>query len=660
MRKVILFIGLLSFFAFGLLKPSIEIDGNGKSWDLITKGSLTVPTGDKLTLKSVTVNKLQGTVSSSRLVMSHSTSQLVLENSTLSLDGNYSFTQGSLVVKGDCTITGTAGTLFTFNGHNILIDNSATLRIKNVTFQAAPTSGIRQLVRYGNSKSKLLLKDATFKCNNAPSGLLRSGGFVMVGGGLVIEGSSVVDNTGTSSMHALQLGNGSYSSSDCRLVVCPSSKLTVRNAGIVFKSVGVGSLDLSGGEGTLDVETGANFLIETLVNLDGSTFNFDFLRLAGLSRTTFSSMGTPIDGVHGGNLRGVNWSPDGQYLSGSGAGTYNFKVYSFDGASFISLGNSINIHGGAGSLYSASWHATGLFVAVGGARGTANYTNRFYGFDGTATTSLLGSMFDHGASVVWSVDWSPDGRYLAIGGNSASNVTHRVYSFDGSVTVTLPGCNKDHGSQVRSVNWSPDGKFLAIGGFEGTGGYEIRVYSFDGTGLTELIGCRKDVGVSPLVDPVDSVSWSPDGKYLAVGGQDDADPGPGYDFRVYSFDGSSLTLLDLKDHGVGAFVRTASWSSDGKYLATVGDSGLSTRVYLFDGSSLGLLDDGDHGGGVFSTSWYPDDRYLALGGFAIGGISHRAYPSVYSSSNALAQLQNATLNLGGGAFRLDNIELKGN
>ncbi len=649
MRRVILFVGLFSFFAFGLLKPDIEIDGKGKGWDLITKGSLTVPTGSKLTLKRMVVDNLQGTASSSRLVMHHSTSQLVLENSTLSLDGNYSFTQGSLVVKGDCTITGTEGTLFTFNGHNILIDDDATLRVENVTFQAVPTSRMRQLVRYGNSTSELLLDNATFKCDNAPSALLSSGGMVMVGGNLVIEGSSVVDNTGTSSMHALFLGNGSYSSSDCRLVVRPRSKLTVRNAGIVFKNVGVGSLGLSGGEGTLVVDTSANFLIETQVNLGGSTFNFDFSRLAGVSRNTLSFMGISIDGDHGATVNSVDWRPDGLYLAlgGSvGAGGYTHRVYSFDGTSFSHEIASANIHGA--NVNSVSWNPTGAFFAIGGgqAAGT-NYTHRVYSFDGTETTSLLSSIVGHGANVN-SVDWSPDGRYLAISGSPSSNVTHRVYSFDGTTATTLSACNKDHGTTLLSVAWSPSGRYLAIGGVQSPTNVTHRVYSFDGLGLTELVNSRGNHG-----GIVRSVSWSSDEKYLAIAGFEVSN----VSYRLYSFDGSSLT--EVTNGNVGSF-RVVSWSSNGRYLLLGGDNA-THFIYNFDGSSLILVDDAIHGGQPLSFSWYPDDRFLAIGGDSgTGGFTHRAYPSVYSSSNAVAQFQNVTLNLGGGAFKLDDIELRGN
>lgn len=52
---------------FSLLYSDITIDGKDRNWELLSKESLAVSTGDKLTLKNVTVSKL----SASRLVVHH-------------------------------------------------------------------------------------------------------------------------------------------------------------------------------------------------------------------------------------------------------------------------------------------------------------------------------------------------------------------------------------------------------------------------------------------------------------------------------------------------------------------------------------------------------------------------------------------------------------
>ena len=107
----------------------------------------------------------------------------------------------------------------------------------------------------------------------------------------VIEGSSVIDNASTNTMKAVHLGNGAYSNADCKLKIRPNAKLTVRNAGIVFRNVGTGSLDLAGGRGNLEVDTNANFMLETNVNLQNN-IGWTALMLASINSGKDSTEGT--------------------------------------------------------------------------------------------------------------------------------------------------------------------------------------------------------------------------------------------------------------------------------------------------------------------------------------------------------------------------------
>ena len=58
---------------------------------------------------------------------------------------------------------------------------------------------------------------------------------------------------------------------------------------------------------------------------------------------------------------------------------------------------------------------------------------------------------------VFSVCWSPDGKYLASGSNDGTVIIWDANS--GQRLKTLQG----HSESVNSVSWSPDGKYLASG-----------------------------------------------------------------------------------------------------------------------------------------------------------------------------------------------------
>ena len=83
--------------------------------------------------------------------------------------------------------------------------------------------------------------------------------------------------------------------------------------------------------------------------------------------------------------------------------------------------------------------------------------------------------------------WSPDGRFLAIGGGTPSGIHQHleVYSFDGTSLGLLPGTQVYYNISVYSVKWSPNGRYLAVGSYpSGSPQEELGIYEFDGTSLS--------------------------------------------------------------------------------------------------------------------------------------------------------------------------------
>ena len=334
----------------------------------------------------------------------------------------------------------------------------------------------------------------------------------------------------------------------------------------------------------------------------------------------------------------ANWSPDGQYLAvggqlysaNDGAG-YALQIYSFNrlnntliaGPGALDPSYPIN---GNDFVHSVNWSPDGQYIAVGGqlysANNGAGYALQIYSFDRSSNTLLALSGALSFSDVVLSLNWSPDGQYLAVGGIFSYSL--QIYSFNrlNNTLLAGPGVLNPGSDSTSSVNWSPDGQYVAVGGSLPSVGHSLQIYSFDRSSNRLLAGPGEFDPNPPNSDGVVSVSWSPDGQYLAVGG---VFPSVGYSFQIYNFDRSSNILLAGPEAFKSSFdgIDSISWSSDGQYLVLGGQFfsvGYSLQIYSFDRSSNtlqagpGAFNPNFNDEDIYSADWSPDGQYVAAGG----------------------------------------------
>ena len=191
------------------------------------------------------------------------------------------------------------------------------------------------------------------------------------------------------------------------------------------------------------------------------------------------------------------------------------------------------------------------------------------------------------AREAWTVDYSPDGRFLASGSDDGTMKVWEVAA--GRELFT----SMDHTQTVVRARYSPSGSRLASLCLDGS----LRVWEIStATGLP--------VGEPRLVDEhrkARSLTWSPDGRMIATGGNDG---------EVFLWDADSLQIRHrFQDHD--ATIRQIMFLDEDRTLLTVSNA---SSVCLRDLTQKDrVVHKWNEALDVYSVALLPDGETLVLG-----------------------------------------------
>ena len=196
------------------------------------------------------------------------------------------------------------------------------------------------------------------------------------------------------------------------------------------------------------------------------------------------------------------------------------------------------------------------------------------------------------APAITSIDYSPDGKLLAVAGY------HEVliHKADGSgIVARFVGLAE----RIQKVAWSPDGKKIAVAGGSPARVGELQVWDVEKKKL--------ELSKAETYDTLYGVSWSPDGKQIAFGASDNA-------MRAIDVATGKQTAFLLSHSD---WVLDTVWGLEGKFIVSCGRD---MSVKLTETATSRFVDNvssitpGALRGGVHVLARHPTRNEVLVGG----------------------------------------------
>jgi serine/threonine protein kinase len=166
-------------------------------------------------------------------------------------------------------------------------------------------------------------------------------------------------------------------------------------------------------------------------------------------------------------------------------------------------------------------------------------------------------------------------------------LSHLGHSTSSSDTTSLDG--NGPAVPVYALSWSPDGKEIASGGEDG----KIELW--------DVAANQQMTVLNANFSEVNTLAWSPNSQYLAAAGD-------GGNVIIWQANGEFVTNYSISSASINAL----SWSDDDTHIALASSDGAVRLVdVLASGNSTTYQADSEP---VTTVAWSPDGRYVAFGG----------------------------------------------
>jgi WD40 repeat protein len=207
------------------------------------------------------------------------------------------------------------------------------------------------------------------------------------------------------------------------------------------------------------------------------------------------------------------------------------------------------------------------------------------------------------ADLITSISFSPDGNYIASG---SKDCTIRLWNVETGEAALDPFVGPSHTDSVTCISFSPDGKYIASSSKDDTIRlWNVRTQSGEKPKQFKLVGHTKpNSDESDSSGGIESISFSPDGNYIASG----SGCGSGWDtIRLWNVKTGEPALRPFwKSRDLVEFV---SFSPDGDHIASIG--GFESFDLLNMKTGQVSLNEREKSKNITCVSFSPDGKYIA-------------------------------------------------
>jgi len=290
---------------------------------------------------------------------------------------------------------------------------------------------------------------------------------------------------------------------------------------------------------------------------------------------------------HEGTILSVAFSSDGKYIVSGSSRFLGLRIESKGGTLKLweaASGRLVHTFEGYNEMvYSVAFSPDGKYIVVSGAKD--NNGNCILILYETISGRPVRTFEGHEYGTVWSVAYSSNGKYIVSG--SGDNILKLWDAGNGHLISTFEG----HENDVRSVTFSPDCKYILSGSKDKT----LKLWEVASRRLVRTFEGHENT--------VCSVAFGPDGKYI-VSGSDDK--------TLKLWEAVSGRLVHTFE-GHENIVCSVAFSIDGKYIAS-GSMGNDNNLKLWEtGSGYLVRTFEGHNENVNAVAFSPNGKYLVSG-----------------------------------------------